>query len=121
MAWIELHQSLPTNKKTLRLKNILKIKTPQAIGHLCMLWLWALDNAADGDISSFSADEIAEVSGWTGKDPEAFVSALVEAEFVDMEMTIHDWGDYAGRLIEQRQIQREQSRLRQQKRRDKIK
>jgi hypothetical protein len=82
MAWIELHQSLPTNKKTLRLKKILKIKTPQAVGHLCMLWLWALDNASDGDISQFDAGEIAEIVAYPG-DAEKFMDALKSSGFVD--------------------------------------
>lgn len=121
MAWIELHQTLPTNKKTLRLKNILKIKTPQAIGHLCLLWLWALDNAEDGDISMFSADEIAEVAGWTGKKASTFVSALIESGFVDADMHIHNWNEYAGKLMDKRDVRREQDRIRQQARRDKLK
>lgn len=107
MAWIELHQTLPTNKKTLRLKRILKIKTPQAVGHLCMLWLWALDNAADGDLSSFEADEISEAAGWSGKDPEAFSQALMDSGFVDPDHHLHDWNEYAGRLISQREDQKE--------------
>lgn len=121
MAWIELHQTLPTNRKTLRFKNLLKIKTPQAVGHLCMLWLWALDNARYGDISQFSDDEIAEVSGWTGKKPDVFVNALKEAGFVDPDMHLHDWNEYAGRLIDKRDAQREQERERQAKRRERLK
>ena len=120
MAWIELHQTLPTNKKTLRLKKILKIKTPQAIGHLCLLWLWALDNAEDGDLSIFSDDEVSEVSGWTGK-PETFVAALIEAGFLDEDRHIHHWEEYAGALIDKREVTREQNKIRQQARRDKIK
>ena len=120
MAWIELHQTLPTNRKTIRLKNILKIKIPQAVGHLCILWLWALDNAPDGDLSKFTADEIAECAGWV-KSPEEFLNALQSAEFIDDDKRIHNWELYTGRLIEQREIQREQSRVRQQKRRDKLK
>lgn len=106
MAWIELHQTLPTNRKTMRFKRLLKIKTPQAVGHMCMLWLWAVDNAADGDLTPFTADEIAEAGGYTGKDPEAFVDALVDAHFVDADadgMRLHDWMDYAGGLIEHRE------------------
>lgn len=120
MAWIELHQTLPTNKKTLRLKKILKIKTPQAIGHLCLLWLWALDNAEDGDLSILSDDEVSEVSGWTGK-PETFVAALIEAGFLDEDRHIHHWEEYAGALIDKREVTREQNKIRQQARRDKIK
>lgn len=121
MAWIELHQTLPTNKKTVRLKNLLRIKTPQAVGHLCILWLWALDNAPDGDLSGFSTEEIAEVACWTGKNHGDFVGALIQAGFIDSDMMLHDWEDYAGRLLEQRSIQREQSRIRQQRRRERLK
>lgn len=106
MAWIELHQTLPTNRKTMRFKRLLKIKTPQAVGHMCMLWLWAIDNAPDGDLSSFDADDIAEAGGYTGKDPSAFVDALIGAGFVDDDgdnLHLHDWMDYAGGLIEHRE------------------
>ena len=48
LAWIELHQTLPQSGKLMRLKRELRIRTPQAVGHLCLLWLWALDNAPDG-------------------------------------------------------------------------
>lgn len=117
MAWIELHQTLPTNKKTLRLKRLLKCNTAQAVGHVCMLWLWALDNAEDGDLSPFDGDEIAEISGYTGKGD--FVLALQHAGFLD-GMMIHDWDEYSGALIGKREYMREQNRERKRKQRDKI-
>ncbi|NLH02510.1 MAG: DnaD domain protein [Clostridiales bacterium] len=110
MAWIELHQTLPSNKKTIRLKKLLKIKTPQAIGHLCLLWLWALDNAQDGDLSDFSPDEIAEIMEWTGKDPQQLINALIESGFLDDSMNIHNWHEYTGRLIEKRKTDAERKR-----------
>ncbi|MDR2513878.1 MAG: hypothetical protein LBD02_01570 [Christensenellaceae bacterium] len=110
MAWIELHQTLPTNKKTVRLKNLLRIKTPQAVGHLCILWLWALDNAPDGDLSGFSTEEIAEVACWTGKNHGDFVGALVQAGFIDSDMRLHDWYDYAGKLVDKRKQNAERMR-----------
>lgn len=120
MAWMELHQSLPQNKKTLRLKRLLKIRTPQAVGHLCMLWLWAIDNAPDGDLTPFEPSELAEVCGYEGENPAQFVAALQESGFLDADGCIHDWQSYTGRLLEQRELQREQARLRQQKRREKL-
>ena len=110
MAWIELHQTLPTNKKTVRLKNLLRIKTPQAVGHLCILWLWALDNAPDGDLSGFSTDEIAEFACWSGKNPDGFVNALIQAGFIDSDMRLHDWYDYAGKLVDKRKQNAERMR-----------
>lgn len=109
MAWIELHQTLPTNKKILRLKSILKIDTPQAVGHLCMLWLWAIDNAQDGNLQNFLNEEIAEISGWR-KNADAFVDALKTSGFVDDDMHIHDWDEYAGKLIEKRKSDAERKR-----------
>lgn len=120
MAWIKVYQTLPQNKKVMRLKNILKIKAAHAAGHLIFLWLWAIDNAPDGDLSGLSAGDIAEISGWSGKKAEVFMDALIEAGFLDPDMKIHDWYEYAGKLIDQRQIQREQSRIRQQRHREKI-
>lgn len=98
MAWIELHQSLPGHRKTMRLRRALKICQAQAVGHLCMLlWLWCLDNCPDGDLSSLMDCEIAEAAGYVGKDPATFVAALRESGYIDADMRIHDWQEYVHR------------------------
>ena len=61
MAWIELHQSLPQHRKLLALRDALGLRTPAALGHMCLLWLWALDNAPDGDLSALPARQLAEI------------------------------------------------------------
>ncbi|HBL84285.1 MAG: hypothetical protein A2Y17_07480 [Clostridiales bacterium GWF2_38_85] len=109
MAWIELHQTLPQNKKILRLMSLLRIDSPQAVGHLCMLWLWALDNAQDGDLSQFLNSELAFVSGWRKK-PDDFVNSLISAGFLEEDKKIHDWYDYAGKLIDKRKSDAERKR-----------
>ena len=120
VAWIELHQTLPQSGKLMRLKRELRIRTPQAVGHLCLLWLWALDNASDGDLTRFTAQEIAEVCQYTGRPQEKLLQALVTTGFVDEDLRLHDWGDYTGRLNELREMQRIQARDRQRKRREKL-
>ena len=105
MAWIELHQSLPSHRKTLRLQSLLSIKQPQAVGHLCLLWLWALDNAEDGALREVSNREIALVSGFNPRRADEFVDALVATGFLDRtdnSLRIHDWEDYGGKLQESR-------------------
>ncbi|MDP4120145.1 MAG: hypothetical protein Q8876_03700 [Bacillota bacterium] len=102
MAWLSIYQSLPTHRKTIRFKNLLKISVPQAVGQLCVLWLWSIDNAPDGDLSGFSPAEIAEFASWEG-DADEFVQALKHSGFVDEDLTLHDWYDYAGKLIDKRQ------------------
>lgn len=114
MAWIEIHQSLPDHRKTLALGDALDLPIPlYAMAHVIAFWLWALDNAPDGNLSSVSARTIARVARWPG-DPAVFVNAMVDVGFLNADedgaLSIHDWGDYAGRLMERRRASVERTR-----------
>lgn len=110
MAWIEVHQSLPTHRKTLIMADELGIEPVQVVGHLTCFWLWALDNAADGKIEGLTPRMVAMAAQWKG-DPEALVSAMVTAGYIEKDgQTIHDWHDYAGKLIDQRRANAERMR-----------
>ena len=119
MAWIELHQSLTTHKKTRRLARALGLGVPegipQAIGHLCMFWLWCVDGTDDGSLADLDAQDIADAAGWTG-DPRVFADAMCAAEFIDKGpdgiMAIHDWDDYIGRLIRLREETKRKEKMR---------
>ena len=121
MAWIEVHQSLPSHRKTRKLARLLGLKPPggipQAIGHMVMLWLWCVDNAQSGDISNIDKGDIADAAGWT-RDPDVFVRALTDSGFLDTDGMIHDWGDHAGKLVMQIAQRKAGNRSRQQKYRD---
>lgn len=105
MAYIEAHQSLLTHRKTLRLVRLLGIDKYGVGGRLVALWHWAIDNAPDGDLGADCADILAEVMGWDGE-PERLMDALTQVGYVDRAENgaylLHDWWDYAGRLIEKR-------------------
>lgn len=101
MAWLESHQDLRDHPKTARLRRRLGVSLPAAIGHLHLLWWWALTYADDGDLSGYDPDVIADAGGWDA-DPGLFVRALTTSGFVDDDLRIHDWDDYAGRLIDRR-------------------
>lgn len=100
MAWIESHQELARHPKTKRLARLLGCSMPSAIGHLHLLWWWATDYAADGDLSAFPPEELADALLWD-RDPQALIDGLQQARFLD-GLQIHDWDDYAGRLAERR-------------------
>lgn len=71
-----------------------------------------MDFAEDGDLSAYSAEDIADAAEWQG-DAERFANALVEAGFVDRTEAgwkLHDWEDYAGKLIERRRREAERKR-----------
>lgn len=109
MAWIESHQELGRHPKTRRLAKLLDTSRPTAVGHLQYLWWWALDFAQGGDLSSFDDEEIAEAALWDD-DPGTFVSALKGAGFMDPDGRLHDWNEYAGRLIDKREQAKERVR-----------
>jgi len=104
MAWIELHQAIWTHRKTLILAAELDLDETYAAAHMIRLWTWALDNAPEGNLSGLPAKVIAYGAGWRN-DPDTFVEAAVRAGWLDRDgdcLVIHDWQDYAGRLIEKR-------------------
>lgn len=92
---------------------LLSISWPEAVGYLHYLWWWALDFAQDGDLTKYEAGDIADAVLWQ-REPMEFVDALIEAGFLDKTeddgLLIHDWFDYAGRLIEKRVANRERMR-----------
>jgi hypothetical protein len=108
-AWIESHQTLRDHPRKDQLAEELFSGTiPDdaaeyaAVGLLHYLWWWALDYAQDGDLAPFSDRQIAKACRYAG-DPTALVAALTRSGFITEERTLHDWYDYAGRLIEKRE------------------
>lgn len=108
MAWIELHQSLLKHPKLIRLAAQLGVKKQQAFWNIVTLWFWALDYADSGDLSAFGPHEIAAAAEWNG-DPNLFVTQLQECRWLD-GMQLHDWMDYAGRLVEKRDANKRRMR-----------
>lgn len=109
MAWIESHQSLGRHPKTRKAGRLLGVSRPAVVGHLHYLWWWCLDFAQDGDLGQYDDDEIAEAAEWD-EDPATFIAALTEAGFLTADRLVHDWDDYAGKLIEQRKANAEKQK-----------
>lgn len=113
MAWIESHQGLGRHIKTKRFARKLGVTVPAAIGHLHLLWWWAMDNLPDGNLSEMESEDIADEMMFDG-DSENLVDALIESGFVDVideQNFIHDWHDYIGKLVEKREKDAERKRL----------
>ena len=120
MAWIEVHQSLLTHRKTVVAARTLGIPREHLVGHLVSLWLWALDNAPDGTVGEEAMVEFA--AGWRGQQPlniVSFAMALEQAGFLWLEgepghesWSITNWHEYAGKLIDRRERDAERQRVR---------
>jgi DnaD/phage-associated family protein len=78
-----------------------------------MLWWWAVDYAQDGNISDYDPEDIAEAIDWPTETAKELLQALVDSGFIDRvegDVTIHDWFDYAGRLVDNREKNKERKR-----------
>jgi hypothetical protein len=92
-----------THRKTIALQR--QLKHSGVVG-LISLWSHTAAHNWSGDLSGYTADDIARVAGWKGK-PAKFVDALIECGFLDVlsegGYRIHDWSiwnDYATKADE---------------------
>ena len=115
IPWIQVYSNLPQHKKTSRLAEELKISSSVvdpnmvAVGILIGLWTWAIQNAYDGALSECSARTSANACQWKKK-PETLVAALKKTGWLDADMRLHDWEEYAVLLIDQEENRKAKTR-----------
>ena len=87
----------------------LNLSRIEMIGTLVSLWLWALDNAQDGSLEGVSDRTIARVCDFPEKKAGKLMESLHKYGWLDRNgdhYVIHDWYDYAGKLMERREKDR---------------
>lgn len=107
--WIESQVTIGAHPKTKKLARHLEVSVPTAVGHLHLLWHFAVEYARDGDLSKHDPEDVAIAAGWDG-DPQVFLEELRGCGWLDDDLSVHDWADYAGRLIEQQERDAERKR-----------
>ena len=111
MAWIKSEQALASHPKLHMLAQDLGISVPQTVGHLHLLWWWALDYCQDGYLTKYEGF-ISIAAQWEG-DKDLFLNKLIEHGWLDRineDIVIHDWLDYTGQLIVVREKDAERKR-----------
>lgn len=115
VAWIQVHQQLKDHRKLLAAADELEIEPAHMLGVLISFWLWALDNAPSGSLAGISNRMIARAAQWSDS-PDLLVDAMANAGLLDKgpdgSLTIHDWYEYTGKLIDQREAEKMRSRRR---------
>ena len=117
IPWIQVYSNLIRHPKVTKLADELGLTSKDAgpnviaAGMLVSLWLWAAQNATDGDLSECTDRAIAEAAEFKRK-PSLFVEALICAKLLDKDRKLHDWDEYATLLIECDDQQREKTRQR---------
>lgn len=126
IPWIQVYSNLIKHPKTTNLADALglscKDASPNAVaaGMLVSLWLWAAQNATGGDLSGCSDRAIAEAAEYKKK-PSVFVDALIKTKWLNPDRTIHDWEEYAALLNDTVERQKENTRERVRKHRERKK
>lgn len=117
IPWIQVYSNLVRHPKVTKLADKLGLTSKDAgpnviaAGMLVSLWLWAAQNATDGDLSECTDRAIAEAAEFKRK-PSLFVEALIHAKLLDGDRKLHDWDEYATLLIDCEDQQREKTRQR---------
>lgn len=103
--WIPSHQELGRHPKTRRAARLLETSVPALIGHLHLLWHWCIDFAPNGNLSRWDAESLADAALWDG-DATHFMESLIKSGFLDRgedgALSAHDWDDYAGKVLLER-------------------
>ena len=108
-VWIESHQRLRHEPKVYALAERLGVGLPHAIGVLHLLWWLVIDIAEDGDTRGLPLALLKRELHT--EDPKATMEALKATGFIDEDGKVHNWMDYAGRLINDRNRKRNVRRL----------
>lgn len=113
MAWFEAHDTMARHPKTLKLARLLNMERRYAVGLLHDLFSWGLYAAEkDGTLEGLTDTDIAQALDYPPKKGAAVVLALVAAGYLDEGpdgYAIHDWYDYAGKLYDSREKNREKN------------
>src|SRR2546427_630445 len=76
------------------------------------MWWWCLDNAPSGVVDEQDYVSLATAAGYQ-HDPPTYIIALIESGFADQRehsLCVHNWMNYAGKLVEQRQANAEKQK-----------
>ncbi len=114
MAYIEVRTTFPGHRKTKAAARALRIDRHKLMGHLVTLWIWALDNVpSHGSLAGITDVDLEEAAEWPEDLAGDMVPNLIEAGFIDVEgdrRYLHDWDDYAGRMLKKREADRDRKR-----------
>ncbi len=124
MAWIQVEDSIKEHDKIYDLADILKISNAHAVGLMVCLWTWVAVNAPDGDVSSYPPRAISKAAGWEKK-AQLFYDALIKVKFLEIpengRVIVRNWENRAALLIDLVERQREATRKRVQRHRERKK
>jgi len=90
--WLKIYIDLPQHPKTQKLRAILGVDLPTALGYLQLLWGWAARFAEDGFLDKFDPQVIGLAIARDLETGKKIVPAMIESGFLDQNpLRVHDW------------------------------
>jgi hypothetical protein len=100
--FVPVDLNLPRHRKLRRFCKALKIKRPQAIGHLVLLWQHVAEQHVGGYMIDVEPEEVAEACDWPAEKADRFIGALLEAGFLEHDgggiLSVPGWAEHYGKI-----------------------
>ncbi|WP_411678128.1 hypothetical protein [Caproicibacter sp.] len=128
MAWIQVDDGIREHDKIYNLADALGITNAHAAGLMVCFWTWAATAAPDGIVTNFPPRAIAKAAGWDkggAKGAQKFYNELLGIHFLEErdgdKVFIRNWEQRATLLLDYIEQQKENTRRRVQKCRERKK
>jgi len=128
MAWIQVDDGIREHDKIYNLADALGISNAYAVGLMVCFWTWAATAAPDGDVTNFPPRAISKAAGWdkgNAKGAQNFYDELLKIHFLEKrngdKVFIRNWEQRANLLLDYIEQQKENTRRRVQKCRERKK
>ncbi len=128
MAWIQVDDGIREHDKIYNLADALEISNAYAVGLMVCFWTWAATAAPDGEVTNFPPRAISKAAGWDkggAKGAQKFYDELLKINFLEKrdgeKVFIRNWEQRATLLLDYMEQQKENTRRRVQKCRERKK
>lgn len=112
MIYLQVNRSLLSDRKIIKLANILKVSRPTAVGMAVSLHLWAIDHASYGNLGLDFPEYARDITGYEG-DGEDLIEALTHSGWINLDegeshdtdvdddptWVLTDWDKMSGSLV----------------------
>jgi hypothetical protein len=96
--WVSVEAMLAQHRKARMLKVHMGLSDQQVVGGLTLFWSAVRMQAADGDVSGWSEQEIGLSAGFEGERAEEFAKSLKAFGWIDHDGMVHDWPEHSGKF-----------------------
>jgi hypothetical protein len=102
-AFVRVEVSIRRHRKVVRLGRLMGLTDERTIvGGLVLLWMAVRESAPDGDITSWSAQDVAAAAGFDDQDADRFWHSLIQVGFIEAgggRVILHDWREHNGQFL----------------------